>query len=261
MIALFADLDNTLIFSYKREIGPDKVCVEVYEGREISFMTRHSLKNLQTLCKKALVIPITTRSPEQYGRIRFPDCPRAAYALICNGGVLLRDGAEDPAWLEESRELAAKSRPALREAMGLLGKDRDVTMEVRYIRELFLFTKSANRAKTVAALEGVVDPALAEIHYLGEKVYVLPKGLDKGSAMDRLWQRLQPELTLAAGDSDFDLPMLRRANIALAPEALRSALAGRGDVLYGGSEMPFCDFVTGETLRLIRERDRQHTIG
>ena len=46
MIALFADLDNTLIFSYKREIGPDKVCVEVYEGREISFMTRHSLENL-----------------------------------------------------------------------------------------------------------------------------------------------------------------------------------------------------------------------
>ena len=39
MRIFFTDLDNTLIYSYKRDIGDAKRCVEVYQGREISFMT------------------------------------------------------------------------------------------------------------------------------------------------------------------------------------------------------------------------------
>ena len=38
MIVFYSDLDNTLIYSYRREIGGKKRCVEVYQGREISFM-------------------------------------------------------------------------------------------------------------------------------------------------------------------------------------------------------------------------------
>lgn len=40
--AFISDLDNTLIYSYKKNIGGDTINVEVYEGREISFMTRGS---------------------------------------------------------------------------------------------------------------------------------------------------------------------------------------------------------------------------
>ena len=39
MAIFFTDLDNTLIYSYRRDIGRDKVCVELYQGREISFVT------------------------------------------------------------------------------------------------------------------------------------------------------------------------------------------------------------------------------
>ena len=46
MRILFTDLDNTLIYSYKHAIGSAKRCAEIYQGREISFLTL-SLSTLQ----------------------------------------------------------------------------------------------------------------------------------------------------------------------------------------------------------------------
>lgn len=36
---LCADMDNTIIYSYKRNIGENKLNVELYNGREISFIS------------------------------------------------------------------------------------------------------------------------------------------------------------------------------------------------------------------------------
>ena len=38
----FTDLDNTLIYSYKHEIGEQKKSVELYQGRWISYMTNET---------------------------------------------------------------------------------------------------------------------------------------------------------------------------------------------------------------------------
>ena len=46
MILFFCDLDNTLIYSYKHEIGSKKRCVELYQGREISFMTEQTYREV-----------------------------------------------------------------------------------------------------------------------------------------------------------------------------------------------------------------------
>ena len=42
MIAFHTDLDNTLIYSYKHDIGPQKRNVELYQGREISYITEET---------------------------------------------------------------------------------------------------------------------------------------------------------------------------------------------------------------------------
>ena len=34
------DLDNTIIYSYKHDIGNEKINVEIYQDREISFITK-----------------------------------------------------------------------------------------------------------------------------------------------------------------------------------------------------------------------------
>ena len=91
MIVFYSDLDNTLIYSYRREIGGKKRCVEVYQGREISFMSEYSYHLLQEISKKALFIPVTTRTMEQYQRIDL-GIGIPEYALVCNGGILLVRG-------------------------------------------------------------------------------------------------------------------------------------------------------------------------
>lgn len=219
MTVFCTDLDNTLIYSYRHDIGKEKVCVEVYEGREISFMTKRSLSLLKEIRTKALFVPVTTRTTEQYGRIDLmtgtPD-----YALVCNGGVLLRAGEEVTAWYEESLRLTGESRGELARAGRLLEQDRDRIMEVRNIRELFLFTKSSSPMETAARLQKRLNTELVKIFTNGEKVYALPGGLDKGTAVRRFRDYIKAEHVLAAGDSGFDLPMLAAADRAYAPKEL-----------------------------------------
>lgn len=84
---LFAsDLDNTLIYSYKRDIGTDTVCAEVYEGRQVSFMTKRSRELLEKVNQTMHFVPVTTRSVQQYERIRFGDTWSPRLALAANGG-------------------------------------------------------------------------------------------------------------------------------------------------------------------------------
>lgn len=89
MQIVHTDLDNTLIYSYKHEIGGPKTCVEIYQGREISFMTETSHRLLGQLCSKpgVLVVPTTTRTLEQYQRIDLgigvPEYALSATAVYC----------------------------------------------------------------------------------------------------------------------------------------------------------------------------------
>lgn len=63
---IFTDLDGTLIFSAAKKQPGDIVC-EYKDGAEISCITARQAELLPRL---AGVIPVTTRSVEQYRRIR-----------------------------------------------------------------------------------------------------------------------------------------------------------------------------------------------
>lgn len=219
MIIFHADLDNTLIYSYRHDIGDDKSCVEIYDGREISFCTNRTLDLLGRVSEKALVVPTTTRTVEQYNRIDlhmgcFP------YVLACNGGVLLRDGQEDEGWYRKSLSFVSSCRHEMDQAMELLEHDEDRTMEVRYVRELFLFTKSSDPGHSARALSEKLDLSAVDIFCNGVKVYVVPKELNKGAAARRLREKVKAETVIAAGDSVFDIPMLEYAEYAIAPAGL-----------------------------------------
>lgn len=104
-IRLFCDLDHTLIYSHRVPIALNKIVVEYLNGKEQSYMTQGTY---EFLCKQNCVhlIPVTTRSKTQYERISvFHKELCCKYALICNGGVLLVDGIEDPEWYSETLSL------------------------------------------------------------------------------------------------------------------------------------------------------------
>ncbi len=239
MIMFFTDLDNTLIYSYKHDIGMAKRCVEVYQGREISFMTEETYTLLNKVKKAVTIVPVTTRTVEQYGRIdlgigQFP------YALVCNGGILLADGKEDALWYRKSLELVSDCTKELAYGEVLLGQDRNRCLEVRNIRGLFLFTKSKKPLESVRFLRKELDTAAVDVFCNGMKVYIVPKKLNKGNAVSRLRERVKADYVIAAGDSEFDVPMLLSAQLAFAPDALKESevfaeIQRNSDVRHGGS--------------------------
>lgn len=219
MIVFHSDLDNTLIYSYKHDIGKNKKCVEIYQGREVSFMTEKSYNLLKKIKEKTLFVPVTTRTEEQYRRIDM-GIGVLDYALVCNGGILLKKGQEDIRWYQESVELAEDCLAELVKAQQCMEADTARSFEVRNIRGLFLFTKSSKPEESVLRLKKVLDLSRMEIFQNGIKVYAVPRKLSKGAALLRFRRKMRADYVIAAGDSTFDVPMLAEADLAVAPQEL-----------------------------------------
>lgn len=249
MIVFHSDLDNTLIYSYKREIGADKVCVELYQDREISFMTGQSYGLLKQAVSKVLFVPTTTRTVEQYRRIAL-GIGVPEYALVCNGGVLLVDGEEDRNWYENSKALVMDCQAELQKAEKLLSEDGNINFEIRNIRELFLFTKSAKPDRTVHRLQARLNLLLVDVFSNGVKVYVVPKKLSKGAALRRFRQKVQADRVIAAGDSAFDISMLEEADTGFAPASLADSVRKKEGVIYMGQKNLFSDELLTSLLQM-----------
>lgn len=220
MNLVVSDLDNTLIYSYKHDIGEDKIPVELYEGRQVSFMTEKSHELLKRVRDKVEFVPLTTRSTQQYERIAFDDNWKPHFALTGNGGSLLVDGVEEEAWKKESMRLIAPCKADLQKAYTIFEEDTNRTLDVRWVNGLFLFTKSKEPEQTLQKLKEELGDTELLFYQNGVKVYAVPKVLNKGTALQRLKKRLQPEYTIAAGDSMFDVEMLAEADEAFFPKAL-----------------------------------------
>jgi len=219
IVIFHSDLDNTLIYSYKHDIGRDKVCVELYEGREISYVTKNTYDMLKEVIQKVLFVPTTTRSVEQYQRIDL-GIGTPQYALVCNGGVLLINGREDWNWYQNSLLLIQNAEEALQQALFLLEHDRRRTFELRFIRDLFVFTKCDMPFLVVYDLKRRLDLSVVDVFNNGNKIYVVPKALSKGESVVRFGRYIGRKKVIAAGDSAFDISMLAAADIALAPQQL-----------------------------------------
>ena len=191
MIAFHTDLDNTLIYSYKHDIGPQKRNVELYQGREISYITEETYHLLQLVKNEMLIVPTTTRTLEQYQRIDLGIGP-FPYALVCNGGVLLVNGVPDEAWYQDSLHLVSDSREEMNLAMELLEREPRRKFELRYIEKLFIFTKCNDPETVVNDLKTSLDTKYVDVFSNGEKVYVVTQTLNKGTAVDRLREKLKP---------------------------------------------------------------------
>ena len=200
-----SDLDNTLIYSYKHDIGADKINVEIYEDREISFITNKTSKLLKDVVEKTIFVPTTTRTIEQYKRIDLGiGIPK--YALVCNGGILLKDGLEDNEWYMESLNMIKDSREELE--------------------------------KVVDELRQSLDRNKVDIFNNGAKVYIVPKKLNKGAAILRLKEKLGVEKTIAAGDSEFDVSMIEKSDYGIAPKGLEDKLNKENGIdIIGDNEM------------------------
>ena len=210
---LCADMDNTIIYSYKRNIGENKLNVELYNGREISFISEKTHDLLKKVSEKMTIIPTSTRTEEQYKRIDL-DIGIVPYALVCNGGVLLVNGKRDREWYLESLQMIRDSRRKF---------------ELRFLDELFIFTKCEKPEEVVEDLQAKLTTKLVDVFHNGEKVYVVPVNLSKGMAVRRLRKRLQPAYIIAAGDSEFDVSLVEESDLGLVPAGFKKIYGNGSD--------------------------------
>lgn len=241
------DLDNTIIYSYKHDIGEKKRSVEVYQERQISFITEKTYELLCKVNEKMLIVPTTTRTEEQYKRIdlglgHFP------YALVCNGGVLLLDGKKDEKWYNTSLQLVKSGEESMVQAMDFLKKDSRRTFEIQWIENLFVFTKCNDVQNVVEELRLVLDNPLVDVFHNGAKLYVVPKNLSKGMAVERLKEYLGIDDLISAGDSEFDLPMLECSDTAFAPASLAKFHSLGSHILVMGEKGLFAEEILNHIL-------------
>ena len=248
MKILCTDLDNTIIYSYKHDIGNEKMNVELYKEREISFISNHTYELLKKVKEEFLIIPTSTRTKEQYNRIDLK-IGIFKYALVCNGSVLLVDGKKDKDWYEESLRLAKPSNLEVKKALEYLENDKRRIFELRHIEDLFVFTKCDEAETVVNELREYLDKNLVNVFNNKEKVYVLPTLLSKGKAIERLRKYLKAEFIIAAGDSEFDISMVEAADVGLVPHGFKSEFNIKSDIYEMGKEGLFSEQLLSKCLQ------------
>lgn len=229
---VFSDLDRTLVYSPSAlllegsdESAPRLLCVEVHDGRPLSFVTETAAADLTTIARSRRLVPTTTRTVEQYRRIHLPGGP-PAYAICANGGRILADGVEDADWsravLDAVATTSAPLPEMLDELVGLCaprGAEPFVD-KVRQAADLFCYVvvkRSRVPNGWIGEVSGVAQERGWDVSVQGRKVYLVPRALDKAHAATEVAARLGASLTYAAGDSLLDAALLEMADASIVP--------------------------------------------
>ncbi|MCI7768160.1 MAG: HAD hydrolase family protein [Oscillospiraceae bacterium] len=245
-----SDLDRTLIFSYKR-LTEDNICVEEKEGKKLSYMTPFSAKLLCLIAERVTFIPVTTRSIEQYERIKFP-CGRPCFAVCDNGGNLLVNGVPDPVWRKRAEAHILPAAAEMERIKSYWESLAETYFEVRLVDGTFIFTKSRTPLETLQKTSERLCPEKVELFDNGDKIYAVPKGINKGAAAAWLRERLGG-MIIAAGDSLFDREMLQNADIAVIKQGELSG--GKISPLQYSEEGDDPDFTLLTVKKILDERE------
>lgn len=245
---LFAtDLDNTLIHSYKKAQEND-ICVETKDEKKLSFMTENSYSMLWNIyCSNdIMVVPVTTRSLEQYNRIDLFKGKYPEFALAANGGILIENGVINRKWSEKSKEIISDCLIDFERGISYLKSDENVYFEIRIVDELFVFTKSFQPLKTKEDLERKLDSDRVNVYNIGNKIYIFPVILSKGKAIKRLKEYFRFRKILCAGDSEFDISMLNEADFAYCPDSIADKVNIRNIKSFDVSKIHLADQILSE---------------
>lgn len=231
------DLDRTAIWS-QRMLGPTApdasspllTCVEVDRGRPAAFMTEAAYALVAALNAVGLLVPATTRTVEQYRRVRLPG-PPPRFALCANGGRLLVDGVEDAAYSLRIAALVAGVAPVHEVATGLraLIDGRSGVRTSRVADDIFCCLRLDPEVDPGPLSAEIADWAADRgwvVSVQGRKIYALPAGLTKRAGMEYLVERNRGAGYIAAGDATLDADMLTNAVKGMIPRGSLLQIAG-----------------------------------
>lgn len=222
-----SDLDRTLIYSNRAldELGrPEESVlkpVESREGKWVSFMTNASFAALEALCRQYLFVPITTRTTEQYKRITiFQQELPLLYAITTNGATILQDGERMKEW---SVHLSSKMRTetaAMEEIISFLQKeDFPINGKRKQVEDLFFYfiLTSPISIKDKKSLCAALAQFGWNVSLQGRKLYLIPKVINKGDALEFVCSQKGARAIAGSGDSILDLDFLAHCRYRFVP--------------------------------------------
>jgi hypothetical protein len=240
------DLDRTLIYSRgaleahgdtRRGLVP----VERHDHKDASWMTVAAAATFAALAERTVVLPVTTRTPEQWQRVRLPG-PPARYAVTANGGVLLVEGRVDHSWDTVVAAELARAAP-----LGEIWEHAsrvcrpEWTVKLRNARGLFCYAVLHRKRLPdgfLAEAAGWAEQRGWQLSLQGRKLYWVPRSLTKSAAVAEVARRTGADVVLAAGDSLLDADLLAAAD--------RGIAARHGELVISGWTAPQVT-ITGRT--------------
>jgi hypothetical protein len=229
------DLDRTLIYSAAAldlrvpdAQAPRLLCVEVYRGAPLSYLTETAADLLRELSGRTVLVPTTTRTPEQLARVHLPG-PPPRYAVASNGGHLLVDGVPDREWTELVAVRLRGCAPLAEVEAHLQASSGPYVLALRNAAGMFAYAvvdRAALPDGWIDALAAWCDPRGWAVSLQGRKVYAVPRPLTKSAAAAEVRARVGGGLLLAAGDSLLDADLLEFADAAIRPAHGELAEAG-----------------------------------
>jgi hydroxymethylpyrimidine pyrophosphatase-like HAD family hydrolase len=217
------------------------------------------MEKLPLLSSQVIFCPVTTRSIEQFERIRWPEGIHMNCAVVSNGGNLLRgevDFFQDREWRDESERLVMPCMEELEHLHRRYSTDPDF-IRCRIVDDTYLFTYCAPGVDVAEKTAEVSRGCKVNVISSGKKIYFFPEGIDKGTDIKRLKKRLGADYVICAGDSTIDIPMLNEADAALVPDAMIADEVKRAKVMMPGYGIRFPDFVVRKAAELINGNSLQ----
>ncbi|KAA0948521.1 haloacid dehalogenase [Sporosarcina sp. ANT_H38] len=221
-----SDLDGTLVYSHRRlaeeTLNVSIRNVEVFNGREISFMTEKAIALLRDLSNEMMFVPVTTRTVEQYNRISlFREEIRPTYVITSNGGVVHKNGKVDMHWQDYIRTKINRSVASVKDVKRRIEEIAGASQleSIRVVDEFFVYLiikppLSPERFKDYTRLA-------AEIGWVfsvqGRKVYFIPSFINKWDAVDYVSKKEGKKTVYTAGDSNLDVCLIQQAEFGLIP--------------------------------------------
>lgn len=211
---VLADLDGTLIHSRRRVPEPDgHLVVEVYDGRDVGFMTPEAWDLLALVQQRGYLVPATARTIRQYRRIRFPEPPRVA--VLAGGAIVLVDDEVDPVWDAEVRARLDATGATVAEVAARL-RAEPTTEEPRIGDDRFAYVRVAPEADVEGFTAWCDERGWRVVHQDG-RIYCHPAGLSKSSPLDRVTELVGAPPAIALGDGLMDAELLAAVRVALTP--------------------------------------------
>lgn len=217
-MVIFSDLDRSIIYSNKfLNTKTQYKNIEIYNGKQISYVSLDTLKLIKKIQEIGMFIPTTTRTKEQFSRIRF--CENDIYfswAITSNGGVILKDNKVLESWQKEIKNIVKKSED-IESMVEKFEKYRDLPgiKSFKIAEDLFFYIVVDYFEFKIDIIEEYIkdlDSNNWRMYISGRKIYFLPIGISKENAINHIVNELGISDFFAIGDSAMDYGMLKSAD-------------------------------------------------